>query len=566
MKKALLIAGISCSMAMQAQTLDWAKQSGGENQDIGRTIITDAAGNVYTSGSFVGTVDFDPGAGVFNLVSETGNDILDIYISKLDASGNFVWAKRIGGQGYQQARALTLDASGNILLCGRLQGTADFDPGAGVMNLTATFGGDIFICKLNASGELVWAKQMGGDAQDYGFGIATDAAGNVYTTGHFTGTADFNPGSDVTELTSLGNLDIFVSKLTAAGNFVWTKQIGGTDADKAASMAVDAAGNVFVTGTFRGTCDFDPGNGNTSLTSGGEEDAFVMKLEASLGMFSWVKSFSGSDISYLYSVALDASGNVVVGGNFRGTADFDPGAGVVNLTTADEESDAVICKLDASGNLVWAKQIGGEDEQISFSVAFDMAGNVYTTGSFYSTVDFNPGNGVFNMTSAGEDDIFIGKLNAAGEFVWAVQLGGVDTDNGCAITVDAAGKVYSTGYFRGTADFDPQAGTFNMTATGVDIDAYVHRMTSPIEASGLAENDRLLLDIYPNPNAGSFQLKTAQAISVEVISMDGQLMLQRTLTPGTNTIEVGNVAAGLYLVRATAENGVTSVKHISIIK
>lgn len=265
-------------------------------------------------------------------------------------------------------------------------------------------------------------------------------------------------------------------------------------------------------------------------------------------------------------MALDASGNIIVGGYFRGTADFDPGAGVVNLTTADEEFDAVICKLNASGALIWAKQIGGEDEQISFSVASDMAGNVYTTGAFYNEVDFNPGNGVFNMTSAGEDDIFISKLDAAGEFVWAVQLGGADTDNGCAITVDATGKVHSTGYFRGTADFDPQAGTSNMTATGVDIDAYVHQMTSPADASGLTENESLLFDMYPNPNAGSFQLITTQAISVEVIGMDGQLMLKRALTPGTNKIEVGNVAAGMYLVRATAEHGVTSVKHISIVK
>jgi len=566
MKKALLIAGISCSMVMQAQTLNWAKKIGGENLDIGRTIITDAAGNVYTSGSFVGTVDFDPGAGVFNLVSETGNDILDIYISKLDASGNFVWAKRIGGQGELLARALTLDASGNILLCGRLIGTADFDPGAGMVNLTATTGGDIFVCKLDASGELVWARQMGGSTQDYGYGVATDAAGNVYTTGHFTGTADFNPGSGVTELTALGNLDIFVSKLTAAGDLVWAKQIGGTDVDKAASMTVDAAGNVFVVGTFMGTCDFDPGNGTTSLTSGGEEDAFILKLESSLGIFSWVKSFSGSLTSYLHSVALDTSGNIIVGGYFRGTADFDPGAGVVNLTTADEESDAVICKLNASGALVWAKQIGGEDEQITFSVASDMAGNVYTTGAFYNEVDFNPGNGVFNMTSAGEDDIFISKLDAAGEFVWAVQLGGADTDNGCAITVDATGKVHSTGYFRGTADFDPQAGTFNMTATGVDIDAYVHQMTSPVDASGLQENESLLFDIYPNPNAGSFQLKTVQAVAVEISGMSGQLMQQQQLTAGTHTFQLGNVEGGLYVIRATTENGATSIQRISVLK
>ena len=153
-----------------------------------------------------------------------------------------------------------------------------------------------------------------------------DSSGNVYTTGYFFFDVDFDPGAGSTELTSAGSNDVFVSKLDPLGNFVWAKRFGGPSSQVSFSIAVDDSGNVYTTGYFQGTADFDPGSGTSNLTSVGSEDVFVSKLN-SVGNFVWAKSFGGIG----YSVAVDSSGNVYTTGYFAGTEDFDPGAGTSNI-------------------------------------------------------------------------------------------------------------------------------------------------------------------------------------------------------------------------------------------
>jgi Beta-propeller repeat len=143
---------------VEAQNFSWAKSIGGTGGDTGNSIAVDALGNVYTTGIFINTVDFDPGAGVFNLTSVGGSNI---FVSKLDASGNFVWAKSTGS-GNGISNSIAVDASGSVYTTGSFNGTVDFDPGVGVFNLTsAGSDADIFVSKLDASGNFVWAKSVG---------------------------------------------------------------------------------------------------------------------------------------------------------------------------------------------------------------------------------------------------------------------------------------------------------------------------------------------------------------------------------------------------------------------
>ncbi|MBU1821874.1 MAG: SBBP repeat-containing protein, partial [Bacteroidetes bacterium] len=239
------------------------------------SIALDASGNVYTTGYFQGTVDFDPGAAMANL---TVAGSFDMFVSKLDGDGNFVWAKSMGGSIVTHGRSIAVDASGNVYTTGSFHGTADFDPGAATAYLTSAGHGDTFICKLDASGNFVWAKSMGGSVFDSGFSITVDASGNVYTIGLFFGTVDFNPGLATADLTSAGFNDIFVSKLDAFGNFIWAKRMGGSGYDYGESIAVDASGHVYTTGYFEGTADFDPGTATANLTSVSVWDIFVSKL------------------------------------------------------------------------------------------------------------------------------------------------------------------------------------------------------------------------------------------------------------------------------------------------
>jgi hypothetical protein len=529
-----------------AQTFAWAKQMGGTNTDRGLSIAVDALGNVYTIGVFWGTADFDPGAGTFDLIP-AGNG--DIFISKLDASGNFVWAKQMGGTSADIGRSIAIDASGNVYTTGFFTGAVDFDPGAGAFNLISAGDQDIFISKLDASGNFVWAKQIGGTGAARGHSIAVDASGSIYITGVFWGTADFDPGAGTFDLISAGNGDIFISKLDTSGNLVWVKQMGGTGADMGASIAVDASGNVYTTGFFRGAVDFDPGAGVFNLSSEGNNDTFISKLDAS-GNFVWAKRTNRRTFSFSdgRSIAVDASGNVYTTGDFEGITDFDPGVGAFNLISAGDQ-DIFISKLDASGNFVWAKKMGGTGFDVGHSIAIDTSGNVYITGGFWGTADFDPGAGAFNLSSAGSFDVFISKLDASGNFVWAKQMGGTNDDVGHSIAVDASGNVYTTGYFEGTVYFDPSAGAFNISSAGGN-DIFVYKISQP--TTGLSVNlfDKEFI-IYPNPTNGQINILLGENTSkTEVIVRNylGQEVFRKSYIP-TNIIELTiEGEAGLYLI------------------
>ncbi|MCW8898741.1 MAG: SBBP repeat-containing protein [Flavobacteriales bacterium] len=199
------------TVGINAQTLEWAKSFGGQNFDAGRSIAIDSLENVYITGSFSDTADFDPGIGTYNLISK-GNH--DIFISKLDASGNFVWAKQIGGLSGGQSNSIIIDAAENVYTTGFFGSTVDFDPGSGTYNLTSVGTTDIFISKLNASGDFVWAKHMGGVGVSIGNKISLDVSGNIYTIGSFQDTVDFDPNSGISNLIAAGSWDVFVQKMS----------------------------------------------------------------------------------------------------------------------------------------------------------------------------------------------------------------------------------------------------------------------------------------------------------------------------------------------------------------
>jgi hypothetical protein len=456
-----------------AQTFEWAKQFGGSLTAEGYSMAVDGNGNVYTTGIFQGTIDFDPGAGTFNLT--TAGDF-DVYVSKLDASGNFAWAVNFGDANNDIGVSIGVDDAGNVYTTGHFLGTIDFDPGPGVFNLSAGGTKDVFISKLDNSGNFIWAKRFEANSQAIVMSIAVDAAGNSYTAGYFRDLVDFDPGVGTSYLSSSPALnDVFVCKLDASGNLVWVRNMGGNDDCIAQGITIDAVGNVYTTGYFEGTMDFDPGSGTVILTTAGNADAFVSKLNAD-GNYVWSKQLGGTAMDRGFSVAVDNSGNVHTTGFFSGTGDFDPGTGSYPLVPSGNP-DTYISKLDASGNFVWAKTFESVVAVIGRSIALDDKGSVYTTGDFAGQVDFDPGTGTFNLTTPGDYDAFISKLDASGNFTWAVSFEGSGAEVGRAVALDGFGNVHTTGSFNGTADFNPGTGTgetFYLTSGGTD--AFVHKM------------------------------------------------------------------------------------------
>lgn len=452
----------------------WAKAMGGNSRVSANGITVDAAGNVYITGTFLDTADFDPGSGVFNLTSNGG---ADIFISKLDSNGNFVWAKAVGGNESDGGNSIAVDSSGNVYTTGYFRDTVNFQANMSLSLsdniLSASFGSDIFISKHDNNGSLVWVKAIKGSTDnDMGNSIAVDSSGNVYTTGFFAGTVDFNPKPGFLyffNLTSSGDSrDIFISKLNSEGNFEWAKGMGGGDRDFGMGIVVDTSGNVITTGSFRGPAVVEPAPNYSTLHSAGAgtSDVFINKRDSN-GNFIWAVAMGGNDWDAGKSIAVDTSGNIYSTGYFIGVADFDPGVGTYLLTAEGGDVDDIfINKLDGNGNFVWAKAIGGINDDEGIGIAVDQSANVYTTGYFYEDGDFDPGPKVFTLSSKNStNDIFISKLDSNGNFVWAKSMGGGDSnDEGMGVAVDTSGNVYTTGAFSNTGDFDPGSGVFNLTS------------------------------------------------------------------------------------------------------
>lgn len=411
----------------------WANQMGGIQDDRAYSVTTDAMGNIYTTGDFHGTVDFDPGIGTHILTSYGS---IDAFIQKLDPNGNLLWVKQIGGQMNNYAFALTIDNSGNIYTTGHFFGTTDFDPSTSTYNLTSNGISDVFILKLDANGNFLWVKQMGGFNQDIAHSITTDSSRNVITTGAFQATVDFDPGVGISNLTSNGNTDIFIQKLDSNGNFLWVKQMGGTLLEVGNAIATDNSGNIYSTGMFRSTVDFDPGVGISNLSSYGYTDTYIQKLDSN-GNLIWVKQIGGSLSDSGQGITTDNMGNVFIAGSFQGTVDFDPGIGTSNISS-NGMTDFFIQKLDANGNLLWVKQVGGAATDISYTITYDNLGNIYTGGYFYYIVDFDPGAGINNMGSNGSYDGFVLKLSSCDIYT------GTDVITACDSYTWIDGNTYTT--------------------------------------------------------------------------------------------------------------------------
>lgn len=569
MKKTLLAACLGGMMLANAQStaLDWAVKLGGASNDWANAITIDATGNVYSAGTYSATADFDPGTATYTLACLGGTDV---FISKLDASGNFVWARRLGGIPADNVEGLVTDAAGNVYSVGYFSGIADFDPGAGTYTLSASGTDDIFISKLDAAGNFVWAKQLGGaGATFYPNSIIMDPSGNIHVLGNLNGTADLDPGAGTYTLSSGGYNSACMVKLDATGSFVRAQHYSGVASNTmwAYDMASDVAGNIYIVGTFFDTADFDAGAGTYPLSSPGAGSMFITKTDAN-GNFVWAKSVGNPNQNiFPLSIAVDSKQNVYTTGWLDGSIDFDPGPGTyfqTSLSSSSSTPNSYILKLDASGNFSQVQII----QETTFScqgstLITDASDNVYLTGYYTGTIDFDPGVNTYTLSSRGNLDAFILKLNDQGSFMWANSMGGAGGDYSLCMAVDAVGDVYIAGFFESMADFDPGAGVTHLTSAGQN-DAFVMKLGQV--SSGIKQT-RWLGDaiLYPNPANHTLYLDLADAeLSallknggvVELCTPLGQLVLRKQITDAHLNLDIKDLSNGLYFVKLTQNNAI----------
>ena len=453
-------------LSQEPHVYDWAKNLGGSLDETSYSITSDDSGNVIVTGCFDGVSDFDPGSDTSELSS---NGDTDIFIAKYDQEGNYIWAVGIGGNSDDCGNDVTTDPSGNIYATGYFTGNVDFDPGPGTSNLNA--GGDYnaFILKLNPAGDFIMAVELGGSGEDVGHSIEIDDQGNIYTTGHFDGTADFKPGGGSENLTSEGGYDGFVSKLDNNGDFIWAKRLGGDQDDISYSLDLDTSGNAYCTGYFRDTAYFD----TLLLAATGSFESFVVKLDVN-GNYIWARKLGGTGADFGRSIGVDNQFNVYSVGYFQGTGDFDPDSATANLTSGGI-NDIYISKLDSSGNYVWAYNFGSIHNDFAFSIDVSGDGNSYTTGYFRGVVDFDPGTAFNPLYAGGISEVYIMSLDAGGNYNWAYSMGGSGSDFGRGVHVDDSKNVYTTGHFQGVADFEAGPGITNLFSAG-SFDAFIQKL------------------------------------------------------------------------------------------
>lgn len=380
------------------------------------------------------------------------------------------WEVSYGSTGDDLGLDICTDPSNNVLITGRFEDTVYFASNGDT--IISNGAKDLIIHKINSNSNILWTKTIGSNLDEQGEAIATDSFGNVYVAGQFRTTLDFDPGPSIFNMTPTAIINVFILKLDINGNFLWAKQIAGSN-NVIHDLCIDKSNNVYLTGRYSGSIDSDPSNNTFTLQSMGLDDAYLIKLDVD-GNFVWANSIGGGGFDVSQSVCTDNMNNVVVGGSFENTVDFDPGLGSTSLSSAGLR-DFFVLQLDSSGLFNWVRTSGGNAFDHLIGLDVDTSGNIYSTGFFEGTVNFNSGTNNSILTSNGNKDVFLEKIMNDGSFSWVKSVGGSEQDEGLSVAVNSFDEIFLTGRFKSfDCDFDPSPDVLQFSSFGGD-DIFVQR-------------------------------------------------------------------------------------------
>lgn len=554
-----------------AQTLEWAHSWGSTGDETATSVVTDVLGNVYTTGVFNGTVDFDPGPSIYNLSAQSSHAT---FIQKLDINGNFVWAKQFVGAGDNSSYSIKIGPDGQLVIAGLFTGTVDFDPSGGVYNISSTtssqyiHGYDSYLVKLTLAGTLTWAKSY--QARDYDFTIslydkalgskmAIDLQGNIIVTGQFGGLGSFSTdGSTIGNIGAVGGTsgtDVYVAKYDPNGNLIWVKSASTNstgDFSKGRSVAIDNSGAVYVTGQYKNTVDFDLSGALGLITSSGAYDCFIWKLDAN-GNYVWVKSMGGNGTDGGYNVYLDDNNYLYVLGTFEGTADLNPNIGAQQNFTTNGNPATFLTRIDPNGTSYWTKVFDTQGWIEGYSLAGNNLGDLYIIGAFSGTVDFDFSSDTNNATSTNKD-LFILKLDASDNFEWVQTIGNnnIDITYGRHIHVSNSNDVLVCGHFKGIIDVNPAPSSNHFLYAQGDYDAFVYKIDECANITASVSKSR---EVCNNASNGFISLYNVNG---------GAAPYSYQWSTGATTATVNNLPAGTYSVTITDANGCSTQLSIQL--
>jgi len=585
MRIALLSVLLGLAPASFAQPTFVNALSGINNVSV-EGVAVDVSGNVYVTGSFEGTVDLDPSDGPDASDSFTAIGLRqpDAFVASYTAAGAYRWGYGFGGTTGDAGNGIATDGDRVYVVGGFRSAVAiDVEPGAGETLLTPNGGNDGFVVAYAAStGALAWAFNLGGVGADNVFDVATDGD-RVYVGGVFEDPMDIDPSAGTTTLDGFTDqVNGFIAAYTAdAGALVWGHDFFGPAISRTLGVGTDGSG-AYVTGTLRGTADFDPGAGSRELTASNDtggatanEDAFIAAYDASSGAYRWAELISGPNGQY--GDAIDSDGEqVYVGGGLAGSADFDPGAGTATRTSSGSIKPFVAAYAASDGAYVWANLLDSTEQgsQRAYGVAA-VGSRVYATGVIQGTADYDPGAGVEERTSAGFGDAFlVAYATADGAFEEVGLISGAASEAGNTIAVSSTNVIVGGGFSAlsgSLVDFDFGTGTETRVSAGSS-DGFV--VSYPIPEGVDAEDSparSVSLRAFPNPGThATVELAVGAPASVTVTLTDAlgrqlDVLFQGDVSESVQVRLPAELAAGVYIVRASGP-GVSESVRVSVVR
>lgn len=534
--------------------LEWASVVGGRLSES----YIDKDSNIYLAGNYNTAVDFDPGPGFQMRTPEGG---YDFYILKLDKKGKFKWVRTFGTTAcrpcHDEVSDIEVDKYGNVVVSGAYFGPLDFDPhpvNTFIMKAKG-FNTENYLLKLDSNGDFLWAKKfVNNNFAANNSQIKINKNAQIYYTTGFTDSIDADPTAGTLYFKSPTGFDnTLIAKLKPSGNLIWAKSISG-GYSSVNEFVVDSNSNLFLTGQYRGVVDFNINSGVNTLNSGTSWNGYVLKLTSDTN-FSFVKELtnSGSGIVPL-EVFSTSNGDILMAGYYAGTTDFDPGTSTVSKTAINSAGDCFILKLNSNGNYQRAFSFGGIGAYNNRCTAIqeDTSGNLYFSGEFQDTVDFNPGSSVSKMASVGTLDAFLLKTTANLDYINSFSVGGNQWELVENLYVGTNNELLLIGSLTSTTgDLDPSSTTYPITMPpGNSVANYVLKIKiSPSSTSSVKLlNSESELILYPNPTNGLLRLESSSTseYSIKIISSLGQLVYLNSSLRSNSQIDVSKLPSGAY--------------------
>ena len=528
----------------QAPTCKWANSAYGDYHDRATSVIADNSGNVIIAGHFYSSeLIFD----TITLVNNGSNND-DIFLVKYNSDGDLLWAKNFGNTSMDKANAIAIDSIGNIYITGSFIGaTIAFDS----ITISSNGWDEVYIVKLNSSGDVIWAKSAGGSRNDIGKSITTDNSGNVYVTGVFGSTVMYFESDSLLNFTGYPGppYDIFFSKYDSNGNLVWIKRIGGIYGDEIFSISSDNNGNIYLAGSFYSSVLYF--ESDSLEKQYGKSDFYIIKYN-SLGYVDWANSGGGDSTDVATSVIADNMGNVYLGGYYKSPNFYYNNNVLINASSYTTDIFAI--KYSQGGDPVWGNSIGMYDNEYLNSLSIGPSENLILSGNFASSsIVFGPN----TLTNKGSSDILLACYNDDGSPAWSKSIGNVEAESCNSVFYDQLDNLYIAGYYRSpTLAFDSIVLT-----NSYYMDLFVAKLNDlPI---GIETYEKpLLISMYPNPSSSHLSIKLPLNSELEILNLNGKVIRKLVADRKTITIDISGLSKGLYILNITSDNKTVTKKII----